>query len=651
MRILGTVAVLALLAGCSPEPKEAEKTAAPGACSYAIVTDIPESDAWYEAVTVLAKHRSATVVSFDPAKLEELGARLAKLQPRFVAVVVKPGVIDTNFIRRFLMMSTHLDDDPFCDFAYGYITGATAGDAATFVRNMIRAEAEGLPKKFIYSYVTSGEAGAVKGSGPAWLQTAGYETAQLGMGFGSGREELKGFLKEHLRDLEGQGLIKMTGCGDSERIWLFDDDRNRHREKHWAYDPKKVGQNPGDEMFWIDASTMKGLNLYPAVLTSGTCHCGSLKNVYVEGDIVSTFGTSDSVELYEMPAEKSLGLAYISAGVTAAILPVGPNHGWRTDVEVQRMFATGLPLGEVMKSCYDELVLAYAGDIKPGLYDVKTGQEADPDVTAMMRGGAANRVLFGDPAFAPFRKLDVAPLSVKEPAKAADGSYDVECAVTDPQAPDWLDQFDCRQYDSRVFFSVDLLESLTSSGVRSVSVAGNPSAVEEVRWAEERDGSRIRLHIGAFSSGDSIAEVKNLVFRLEPAQREQDRRRVGSSGSGRKPEAAKPRPEAPTLDAGGLAEKALESPWGYEWKDRKFQEVLDFIIEVNESYAGQLGLQNVGKIAFELDDSAKPAAEKLVSLKLDNATLRSGLDKLCADLGLAYELDKARGVVRFTKKP
>ncbi|MBI2919581.1 MAG: hypothetical protein HYY18_00685 [Planctomycetes bacterium] len=654
MAVCAAASALALLIGGTSQSEDPGETAGRG--GYVIVTDIAESDAWYEAVSVLAKHRDATVVTFDPERLDDLGASLAKLQPRFVAVVVKPEVIDTNFIRRFLMMSTRLDDDPFCDFACGYITGATAGDAVKFVRNMMKAEAEGLPEKFTYTCVTSGKSGAGKGSDPAWLNAAGYETARVAMGYKDDRDVLKGFLREHLPDLEGQGLIKMTGCGDPERIWLFEDRRNSQREKHWPYDPKKVGQNPGDEMFWIDTATLKGLNLYPAVLTSGTCHCGSLRRVYVEGDIVSTFGRSDKVEVYEMPAEKSLGLAWLSAGITAAILPVGPNHGWRTDVEVLRMYSTGAPLGEVMRSCYDELVLAYGGEIKLGLYDVEAGRDADADVTAMMRGGAANRVLFGDPAFAPFRKLDVAPLAVSELAKAGDGSYSVECEVLNPNAPDWVDQFDCGQYRSRVFFTVDLPEELAASGLRSVGPAGEPTAMEEVRWAEERDGKRVRLHIGAFASKDAYkdglgaSKGQKLLFRLEPAQNEKERRRIGSTGPTHKPENETTQPEAPALDAGALAEKALDSPWGYEWTKWKFQDVLDFIVKVNESYGKNLGVQRVGKIAFELDESARPAAEKIVSLKLESESLRGGLDRLCEELGLSYELDKNRGVLRFTKK-
>jgi hypothetical protein len=263
--------ILALLAAVIPAP------AADGAQDrggYVVASAVSKEDPYFEAAEKLAAHRKGTVIPFDPANLESLHKELASLQPRYVAVVAKPDVIDTNFVRSLLMMSARLDDDPFCDFAFGYITGGSAAVAVRFVEGMIRAEKEGLPKKFINPYVTHGRCVSGKGR-DAWLENAGYDVRQLG--FGIGNPKLDAFIESHLRDLEGNGLIRMTGCGDPERIWLFSDQRNRDRSKHWKYDPKKVGQNPDGEMFCLEASRLKKLNLYPAVLTSGTCHCGSLR--------------------------------------------------------------------------------------------------------------------------------------------------------------------------------------------------------------------------------------------------------------------------------------------------------------------------------------------------------------------------------------
>jgi hypothetical protein len=630
-----TIAVLLVVAAVSTARAGSE-------AEHVVVTHVAADDPFHAVAERVAMHRKAEVLAFDPADLEPLRTALAERAPRFVTVVAKPEVIDTNFIRRFLMMSTKLDEDFFPDFAWGLVTGATAADALKFFEGIVKAENVGLPKRFLRSFVTS-QCSAAGDSGPSWLKKAGWITDALGLGY-EDRGALEEFAPAHLPDLAGRGLIQMTGCGDPERIWLFSDQRNMDRAKHWPYDPAKVGQNPGDEMFWIDAPMLAGLDLWPAVLTSGTCHCGSLDRVFVEGDIVSTFGTSEKVEVYRIPPGKSLGLAYLASGVTAAILPVGPNHGWRTNVEVCRMFATGAPLGEVMKSCYDELVLANGGEVKLGLYD-EAGNDADHGIQAIMQGGAANRVLYGDPAFAPFPKVEgLASPVVRGPAKGPDGALRFEVEVTQPFAygemtgADCVDQFN--RFASRLLAAADLPADLTPHGIASVALAGDPeegiaASVAEIRWAMEVRGDASRLHVAAFSKtaagrpgGLGTEKGQKLAFRAVPAATEADRRWAG---------VVKVREEA------GQVEAALDQSWGYEWKDRRFADILKFVSDFLAKHGdGQ-------KVTFEFDDDARDAAEKKVSMKLDHEPLRAGLERACKELGLAMKVDAKRNVVRFSR--
>ncbi len=624
--------VLALSVGAAP-PEAAPR-------EYVVACAVAPDDPYFAAAKALSEHRKAEVVHFDPADLEALRAALAERAPRFVAVVAKPETIDTNFIRQFLAMSTRLDADHFPDFAYGYVTGATAEAARRFVETGIKAEKEGLPKKFLYSYVTS-HGGAVPGQGPSWLRAAGWVTDALGFGYGDpGRA--KAFVGKHLGDLRGRGLIQMTGCGDPERIWLFADQRNMESDKHWPFDPAKVGQNPGGEMFWIDAPMLTGLDLYPAVLTSGTCHCGSLDRVFVEGDIVSTFGVSDKVERYRIPPGKSLGLAYLASGVSAAILPVGPNHGWRTNVEVLRMFATGEPLGRVMKSCYDELVLAEAGEVRPGLYDDE-GHDADHGIEKIMRGGSANRVLYGDPAFAPFPRIEgLASPAVHPLVRVEDGTLRFEAEVTAPfdygeyTGSDNVEQFN--RFGSRLLAAADLPGDALPFGVASVTLAGDVTGgpvVDEIRWGVETDRGVVRLHVAVYNriaaglpGALGTEKGQRVSFRVVPAKSEAERLWAGVT---------KLRTE------GGQAEAALAQPWGYEWEDWRFRDVLQFVEDFLEKHGeGQ-------KVKFEFEKDALPLVEKKVSIKLDREPLRAGLDRACAALGLTYTVDSARNVVRFSK--
>jgi len=605
---------------------------------YIVVSDLAEKDAYYKAIKRLANHRKGQVLAFEPDKLEDLLLKLKKHKPHYVALVTRPETIHTNFIRQFLMMSTRVDEDPFSDFAWGVITAVSAEDAVRFVENMIRAEKEGLPKEVMNSYV-SVKCKATKKTAPGWLHQAGYTQSDLCFGIENSPDDLTEFIDKHIKDLEGCGLVRMTGCGDPERIWLFNDQRNMDKSKHWDYDPKKVGSNPDKEMQWIDAEKIRTLNLYPAVLTSGVCHGGALKKVFVENDIISTFGRTKKVEVYDMPKQMSLGLAYLSSGLTAAILPVGPNHGWRTCVETGYIFQTGAPLGEVMKIGHDELVLAYNGPIELGLHVPNSHEDADPDINAIMRGGAANRVLYGDPAYAPFKKLHNGSIKVSPLFKKNEQSYQVDCFITAPfsyadnRTAQWVDQF--THHQSRIFFSIELPSDLSKQGVHKVSLMNPPDDPEEnyeVRWAEEQYRGRHKLHIMALSTKPANESFlcsekgRKHSFLLKKANRPEERMSVSPKT--------------------GTANMALNQLWHYEWKNWRFIDVLDFIEELWVNRKGKNG-EKCPKFCFEGDAALK--REILVTLKLESEPLKSGLDRLCRKLGLKYQTDDTGWLITFSE--
>jgi hypothetical protein len=307
------------------------------------------------------------------------------------------------------------------------------------------------------------------------------------------------------------------------------------------------------------------------------------------------------------------------------------------------MFQTGAPLGEVVKSCQDELVLACEGEIRLGLYG-PDGTDADHGIREIMRGGAANRVLYGDPAFAPFAKVESLASPRVTSARSEDGSLAVTAEVTTPfsygeyTGSECVDQF-CG-FGSRLLATLDLPAEGFPHGVSEVGLSGDPgtgaaATVVEVRWAVEVDGARTRLHLAAFSKkpagqpgGLGTEKGQTLTFRVAPAGSDAERRWAGTT---------KVRVE------GGQVDAALAQAWGYEWKDRKFAEVLSFVTSFLEKHGdGQ-------KVAFEFDEDAKPLADRKVTLKLDGEPLRAGLERLCAELGLTMSVDSARNVVRFSK--
>ncbi len=109
--------------------------------NYLILTTIADTnDLYYEAAKTLKNYRNGNILIFNTNNLPQLQLQLTQIKPRYVALVMQPQEIDINFVRKFLMLSTYIDTDPFSDFSYGFITGATGQDALNFVHNLIMSE-------------------------------------------------------------------------------------------------------------------------------------------------------------------------------------------------------------------------------------------------------------------------------------------------------------------------------------------------------------------------------------------------------------------------------------------------------------------------------------------------------------------------------
>jgi hypothetical protein len=92
--------------------------------TYIVLSSVGSTDQYYQAAQAISTYRNAPIIQFNPDSLDLLLPILINVAPRYVAIVIKPTQLDINFVRKFLMMSTQLDSDPFSDFSYGFITGA-----------------------------------------------------------------------------------------------------------------------------------------------------------------------------------------------------------------------------------------------------------------------------------------------------------------------------------------------------------------------------------------------------------------------------------------------------------------------------------------------------------------------------------------------
>ncbi len=345
----------------------------------------------------------------------------------------------------------------------------------------------------------------------------GYEERRIYWAGVENDPDVLDFVRKHIKEIEGAGVVHLGGCGDPEGIWLFSDGRNRDRAKHWPFDPAKVGHDPKGEMPRILARSFRGLNLGSAVVWSGTCHSGVLRRAFVEGDIVSTFGTVDSVTEYNIPKGKSLALAILSAGPAAYMAPIGANHGYACGPERYRAMATGMPLGDVMRTRYNEIILAAGG--KLDIYLLEPGSPPPPENA--MRGGGVNRTLFGDPLFCPFEKAGRDWLSVESRLLKDWGGFRVACKVTDTRSFMFWDMFgDDRINAERIYTTAVLPEDFGAVG-RVTAAARDPagSVIETAppRWAVEKIDGRTVIHLQVNAPREALKNVDtSLEFMVYP---------------------------------------------------------------------------------------------------------------------------------------
>ncbi len=394
--------------------------------TYLVLTSVTESDPYFAAALQVATYRNAQIVHFDPDNLDGLLAILITLEPRYAAVVVKPTELEINFIRKFLMMSTSLDSDPFTDFSYGYITGATAADALAFVNRIIQAEADGIQDYPLniggyaassLNFVFTGTNDFMRYLDPPVATSIYMETDDSGSG--------RNFFLNNTQYMLGNKLLDIGYNGDPHMLWLFEGGNMNPNPPVWLYDPAKI-EDPAYARMGLTSYDISTLYLYPAVAFNGACHAGEPKKVMVESDIAATFGnTNGMIQFYTMSDTFSYCLSILNTGITGYFAPCGANNANDQSEEIYNAFLFHEPLGDIHKRSMDGVVMGFLGN-KPNLKIYQWGGSTSGcDVLASgtfnpsqwsgacyMLGGKANRIYFGDPLYHPFKKHHSDSLSI-----------------------------------------------------------------------------------------------------------------------------------------------------------------------------------------------------------------------------------------------
>ncbi|MCE9637570.1 MAG: hypothetical protein K8T90_17865 [Planctomycetes bacterium] len=493
--------------------------------AYVVLTSRKSpGDPYLEAARRLAAWRKGTLVTgFDPLNPAAIASRLRELGARRVALVLPADEIDVNTHRRFLHMASRLDDDVFVDLSWGFVTGTKATSPGEMVERARAMEKSGVERRWISVAVASDAKGFVSvGAGDPTAKRAGWAGASVYWPCRESDAEPLDYARRTLKEIVGGGVVSFSGCGDPEGTWLFSDQRNMDASKHWKFDAARVGQDPKGEMPRARADLFRRMDLRGAVVWDGVCHSGSLRRVFVEGDIVSTFGTVDGTTEYLIPDGRSVGGAILDAGATAFIAPLGPNHGYATLVEAEAAFEGRLDLGDVVRSTWNQVAVALGKAPGPDLY-LPGGGPVDPG--APMTGGAMNRVLYGDPALAPFAKETLAPsLGVeRRDVTGVTGGFAVAVTVRTQSWSRW-DMFGAGADHDRMRAVIALTSDDPSSlevRVRATDAAGKSIAADRLSALVERiDGKRL-LHLQVSAPrGLGLGEPGSTAeFTVSPAPR------------------------------------------------------------------------------------------------------------------------------------
>jgi hypothetical protein len=346
-------------------------------------------------------HR-AELVEWDGKDFDRLAALCRDQQPANVLFVLRPGTLDLVLHRRILLQAAKVDADPCVDFAFGYLT-AESGDECAALWRRIEALHRREPRSGMWWQAS------VCSADTSFRYPDSAQSIQAAAGFHSPHHYFANrdparlqAVDKALAELVGAEVAEFTGCGDPQGIWLFADERNRQRDKHWDYAKDKVGQDPDGEMPRLLASRFRSLNLASPIVWSGTCHSGATERVFVEGDIVSTFGRTEVATVHRLAVDESLALAWLHAGAAALLVPLGANHGLAVSNETDFALEHGASLGAAVKSTWDDVFLAAGGELK---LDLPVEGEPHRHGEKVMQGGGANRILIGDPSLRPFRSV------------------------------------------------------------------------------------------------------------------------------------------------------------------------------------------------------------------------------------------------------
>jgi hypothetical protein len=370
-RLLPALLTLAIVAcqtknpPASPRPAKVNAPRGP----YLVLVDPGKDNGFLPAAEAMAALHGAALKRFDPRKLDDLLLELRKSAPRFVVVVVPPEKIDVDLAHEILMLATRVDDDPFVDFEYGFITGRDGAAALRFVKRIEAAWNHDFGKRAVIFGSWEGPVLPV-GQPLSALEGLGLSGKDYYVRTRDAEEARRKTAREALRNCKGSDALLFFSHGyPDEMAFCF-----RTRDlREWKPD------------------------LSPAILFNCACYNGAPGRWYAPG--------AKGVEDRGLVArDDSVALALLDSGIAGYYAGIDPWHGPLTMQVFVHVTDDGMRLGEAAKRMFDRLAL----DFLPGRirYEptLKNQKRFVGEGSVNRRHNGAGMIFYGDPALAPFAK-------------------------------------------------------------------------------------------------------------------------------------------------------------------------------------------------------------------------------------------------------
>jgi hypothetical protein len=295
--------------------------------------------------------------------IEALKAELLERKPAHLALVVPPEVIDAQLVRDLAPTLARFDDDPFLDCRVGFITGGDGKIASDFVETIAKASGGDIPDRTVSARIELSER-SVR-AGPVALESAiDRALTSVDLEIGAKDPGWRPFIDSQRHELMNAGIVEIVDSGVSA---LQD------------FTPAIL--------FGTDS-------LYPAIVFDGSSRKPA-------GESFDPAAVDEKATITTLP----LVLEAIRLGAVAYVASIGAASPNRTRLEQWLLLEGDRSLGEALRVAHDDLVIGALDEdvMRDHLVDAFRNGEM-PIESVELYDDVALRVLFGDPAFLPFRE-------------------------------------------------------------------------------------------------------------------------------------------------------------------------------------------------------------------------------------------------------